>query len=136
MTKSSKRYRKLLELNKEVKPSSVEKAIEAIKKNPPDILALSNYSWNSLLSEHVAKIAKEKNPNVITVQGGPNFPHGDKQQLEFLKQRPNTDFHIEMEGEASFSNLVDRVLKHFNGKQELFAAPIDGCVFINPNKNP
>ena len=33
MTKSSKRYRKLLELNKEVKPSSVEKAIEAIKKN-------------------------------------------------------------------------------------------------------
>ena len=109
-------------------------AIEAIKKNPPDILALSNYSWNSLLSEHVAKIAKEKNPNVITVQGGPNFPHEDKQQLEFLKQRPNTDFHIEMEGEASFSNLVDRVLKHFNGKQELFATPIDGCVFINPNK--
>ena len=24
-------------------------AIEAIKKNPPDVLGLSNYSWNSLL---------------------------------------------------------------------------------------
>ena len=107
-------------------------AIEAIKKNPPDILALSNYSWNSLLSEHVAKITKSINPNVVTVQGGPNFPHGDKQQLEFLKQRPNTDFHIEMEGEASFANLISRVLKHRNKEKELFNSPIDGCVFINP----
>ena len=28
--------------------------IEEIKKNPPDIIALSNYSWNSNLSEFVA----------------------------------------------------------------------------------
>ncbi len=47
----------------------------AIKKEPPDVLALSNYSWNSLLSERVAEIAKQINPKVITVQGGPNFPH-------------------------------------------------------------
>ena len=109
-------------------------AIEAIKKNPPDVLALSNYSWNSLLSEHVAKIAKLKNPKVITVQGGPNFPHDSEQQLEFLKKRPNTDLHIELEGEASFSNLLDRVLKYHSRKQELFDAPIDGCAFIHPNK--
>ena len=108
-------------------------AIEAIKENPPDVIALSNYSWNSLLSENVAKIAKSVNPKVITVQGGPNFPHSNEQQLEFLKSRPYTNFHIELEGEASFANLIDRILKYRNGEQDLFDSAIDGCVFINPN---
>ena len=36
--------------------------IDAIKKNPPDVLGLSNYSWNSLLSERIANIAKLMNP--------------------------------------------------------------------------
>ena len=109
-------------------------AINAIKRNPPDVLGLSNYSWNSLLSEQVANIAKLLNPKVVTVQGGPNFPHDSNQQLEFLKKRPNTDFHIEFEGEASFSNLLDRVLKDRKNELELFDTPVDGCVFIHPNK--
>jgi len=108
--------------------------IEAIKKNPPDILGLSNYSWNSLLSEQVASIAKSINPKVVTVQGGPNFPHAPQQRLEFLKKRSNTDFHIEFEGETSFSNLLDRVLKNRKGELGLFDSPIDGCVFVNPDK--
>ena len=109
-------------------------AIDAIKKNPPDVLGLSNYSWNSLLSERIANLAKSVNPKVVTVQGGPNFPHSNKQQLEFLKKRPSTDFHIEFEGEASFSNLLDRVLKDRKNELELFDTPVDGCVFIHPNK--
>jgi len=109
-------------------------AINAIKKNPPDVLGLSNYSWNSLLSERIANIAKLKNPKVVTIQGGPNFPHDTEQQLEFLTKRPNTDFHIMFEGEASFSNLLNRVLKDCRNEQELFDAPVDGCVFIHPDK--
>ncbi len=111
-----------------------EKVIKAIKNDPPDILALSNYSWNSLLSEKVAQIAKSVNPKVVTVQGGPNFPHASDLQLEFLKKRPSTNFHVMFEGEASFSNIVDRVLKDRNNEQELFDEPINGSVFIHPNK--
>ncbi len=111
-----------------------EKAIQKIKKDPPDVLALSNYSWNSLLSEKVAGIAKELNPKVITIQGGPNFPHATNLQLEFLKKRPNTNFHIMFEGEASFSNIIERILKDRNNEQELFDEPINGSVFIHPNK--
>ena len=111
-----------------------EKAIEAIKKDPPDVLALSNYSWNSLLSERVAEIAKSINPKIITIQGGPNFPHASELQLEFLKKRPSTNFHVMFEGEASFSNIIDRVLKDRNNEQELFDEPINGSVFIHPNK--
>ena len=42
-------------------------AIEKIKKEKPDVVALSNYSWNSNLSDFVSKIALEVNPNCITV---------------------------------------------------------------------
>jgi len=111
-----------------------ESVISEIKKNPPDILALSNYSWNSLLSERIAEIAKLKNSKVVTAQGGPNFPHDSEQQLEFLKRRPNTDFHVELEGEISFSNLINRVLKYHSGKEELFDSPVSGCVYIHPKK--
>ena len=97
-----------------------EKAIEAIKKDPPDVLALSNYSWNSLLSEKVAEVAKKINPKIVTVQGGPNFPHATELQFEFLKKRPSTNFHIMFEGEASFSNILERVIKERNNEQELF----------------
>ena len=33
--------------------------LKAIQKNPPDILGLSNYSWNSNLSEYFAGVAKK-----------------------------------------------------------------------------
>ena len=39
-----------------------DEIIERIKSDPPDLLGLSNYSWNSHLSEHIATIAKKKIP--------------------------------------------------------------------------
>jgi len=128
---AKKIYGNLIEISLFKYPNT---AINAIKKNPPDVLGLSNYSWNSFLSEQVAKIAKLNNPKVVTVQGGPNFPHEDNEQLKFLKKRPSTDFHIMFEGEASFSNLIGRVLKDREDKKKLLDTAIDGCVFIHPDK--
>src|SRR5438128_3822751 len=104
--------------------------IEAIEVSAPDVIALSNYSWNSNLSERIARVSKERNPNVVTVQGGTNFPHREKQQLEFLRTRPATDVFVELEGEASFSELLRRVLAARDGGPQLFDAPIAGCVYI------
>ena len=106
---------------------------DAIKISPPDVLALSNYSWNSHLSERLSQFAKEINPRTVTVQGGTNFPHDASQQLEFLARRPGTDFYIELEGEIAFSNLIARVLDARDGGARLFDQPVDGCVFIQPS---
>jgi radical SAM superfamily enzyme YgiQ (UPF0313 family) len=111
-------------------PQSV---IDAIKTDPPDVLALSNYSWNSYLSERMAQLAKEVNPNVVTVLGGTNFPHEASLYKDFLQRRPHTDFHVELEGEVAFANLVARVLGARDGGDRLFDSPVDGCVFIEPS---
>jgi radical SAM superfamily enzyme YgiQ (UPF0313 family) len=106
--------------------------IEAIEATPPDVVALSNYSWNSELSERVARFAKERSPKVITVQGGTNFPHRETQQLEFLCTRPATDVFVELEGEASFLELLRCVLAARDAGPRVWDGPIAGCVYITP----
>jgi radical SAM superfamily enzyme YgiQ (UPF0313 family) len=106
--------------------------IENIKKDPPDIIALSNYSWNSNLSEYVASISKKYNSNVVTIQGGTNFPHESHLQKIFLENRPATDIYTILEGERSCSNVVQKVLDSNGDRKKIFESPIDGCAFIDP----
>jgi radical SAM superfamily enzyme YgiQ (UPF0313 family) len=110
-----------------------QNTIEAIKKNPPDMIALSNYSWNSNLSEFVSSIAKKYNPNVITSQGGTNFPHSVELQKDFVKTKKNTDIFTILEGEKSTLNLVQLILECNLDRKKIFEKPIDGCVFIHPD---
>jgi len=106
--------------------------IDAILDSPPDIVALSNYSWNSNLSEMVAGLAKQANPNVITVQGGTNFPHQSNLKKDFLLTRPNTDFFVELEGEVSFSELIKGALNARDGGDSIYEQGIPGCVHLRP----
>ena len=107
--------------------------IDAIKADPPDVLALSNYSWNSYLSERMAQLAKQVNPDIVTVQGGNNFPHEASLYRDFLIDRPHTDLYVELEGEVAFSNLIARVLAVRKGGGQVLDDPINGCVFIEPS---
>ena len=106
--------------------------IKNLKDNPPDIIGLSNYSWNSNLSEYVASIAKKINPNIIVIQGGTNFPHEPELQEVFLRERPNTDFYTLLEGERSCSNIISTILSNNNDQEKIFEKNIDGVVFIHP----
>ena len=75
---------------------------KAILKDPPDILALSNYCWNIELGYTLINRAKSINPNLIVILGGPNFPTEAFEKKAFFKSRPLVDFYIESEGEFGF----------------------------------
>ncbi|OGQ07189.1 MAG: hypothetical protein A3G32_04240 [Deltaproteobacteria bacterium RIFCSPLOWO2_12_FULL_40_28] len=108
--------------------------IQAIKDNPPDVIALSNYSWNSNLSEMMVGLAKKYNPNVVTIQGGTNFPHDNESQLSFLMKRPNTDVYVELEAEVAFSELLTKILDARDGGASLFdGTEMPGCVYLVPS---
>lgn len=107
-----------------------EKLTAALRREMPDILGCSNYVWNSNLSEWALGYAKRRHPNVVTVQGGTNYPFGAAGQLEFLQLHPNTDFHIFYEGETAFLNLVSRFIEIRN-LQDMKGPPIAGCQFIS-----
>ena len=109
-----------------------DEAIQEIKSSPPDMIGLSNYSWNSNLSEYIASIAKKVNPNIVTIQGGTNFPYHENLQKDFLLARSNTDIYTIFEGEKSCSNIVRRILESDYDRKKIFEKPIDGCIFVDP----
>ena len=81
---------------------------DRISEQPPDVLALSHYEWNSNLDLAIFKHMKEKNPSTITVMGGPNFNAVDLDWIHnFFQERLNLDAYIYGEGEWSFTRFVE-----------------------------
>ena len=91
---------------------------EELRSTSPTIFSFSNYSWNLELGYKFAFLAKQRDPNVVTVFGGPNFPTDENEKLDFLKKKPAIDFYIELEGELGFVDLVKALSENnFNVKQ-------------------
>jgi len=90
-------------------PSDLSKSLN---EELPDMLCFSNFSWNFEIAYKYADLVKKKNPNVVTVFGGPNFPTNEKEKLEFLKKRTAIDFYIELEGELAFVDLTKCLIEN------------------------
>ena len=85
-----------------------KKLMDRISKNPPDVLALSHYNWNSNLDLAILKHMKEKNPDTLTVMGGPNFNGVDFDWIHnFFQKRSHLDAYVYGEGELSFTRLIE-----------------------------
>ena len=83
-----------------------KKIIEKLKSDPPDVIAFSNYIWNTRLSLKVATIAKEIKPNILTVMGGPHARPDPIGLRNFLDKNKQIDAYIPFEGEAPFAALI------------------------------
>jgi hypothetical protein len=83
---------------------------EAIQNSPPDILCLSAYSWCFELGYQLGALAKKRNPGMILVFGGPNFPIDDLEKKRFLQNYKAIDFFIELEGELGLVGLINHLL--------------------------
>jgi len=88
-----------------------KKIIEKLKSDPPDVLAFSNYIWNTRLSLKIAKLAKEIKPNILTVMGGPHARPDQEGLKNFLDKNKQIDAYIPFEGEAPFAALMGECLK-------------------------
>jgi len=82
----------------------------AFRDSFPQVLALSNYAWNSNLAYEVAQFVKTKSPETVVVMGGPNFPLDKANRYLFLCDRPSIDFYIKWDGEHAFVELLTLLL--------------------------
>ncbi len=109
----------------------IDKLEKALEDSPPDVLGLSNYTWNHRLGLNFFRILLQKNPNAVTVWGGPNFPPDLPSQKEFMKKYSEVDVYVPIDGEVGFSNLIGKIIE-INSKKEikqkLLDKPIDGCM--------
>ena len=95
--------KKNLEVKLSIDTDEIFKFIEEWK---PDVIGISNYVWNAHLSYTICQLAKEKNPNILSILGGPEFPAGtgarrientprDKtydKSYKYLLDRPAVDY--------------------------------------------
>ncbi len=127
---------------------------KALSSQFPTMLCFSAYSWNFELSYKFATLVKKRNPNTVITFGGPNFPTEDFEKLNFLNQRKNIDFFIELEGEYGMVDLIKRlsnynfnfeVLKNnsekminttYSFQNTLISGPIDRIRDINTVPSP
>jgi hypothetical protein len=92
----------------------IDELESAINSNPPDILGCSNYCWNERIGLEMFRLVVEKNPNAICISGGPNFPLNLNEQEKFLKNRPEIDIYVPIDGEIGFSNFIKFMIENKN----------------------
>ena len=113
-----------------------DKLYQALNNEHCDMIGCTTYVWNQNLSHWACKVAKSKNPNVITVLGGPNFVKNTKLRKEYFLKNDYIDVRVPYEGEIAFSNLLKLILEHgIKSKDKILKAPINGCVFLNKKTN-
>ena len=104
---------------------------KAINESPPTILGLSNYAWTHNISLELFQMLKIKNPNALTVWGGPNFPADMEDQKKFMKKYSQVDVYVPIEGETGFSNVVELALSSKSEDElqtKISEKPIEGCI--------
>ena len=87
-----------------------DKLLAAMKAQAPDVLMLTNYVWNEALSCEFFRIAKQLNPNVLTVMGGPNIPIEPERQQMFMERYPQIDLYVLGEGDFLANTIVQRFI--------------------------
>lgn len=85
--------------------------MDEIKKQPPDVLGLTNYLWNKNLCLAVAEYAKQLNPNMLVVFGGPEIDSDPHDLNNFVSKYQNVDLFVQHEGEVAFCQIVEKLLE-------------------------
>jgi len=117
----------LKNINLEIELSTdSQESFNYIKNWKPDIVAVSNYVWNSTLSNLICDYAKKINFNTLCILGGPEFPAGtgarkiennhqdpiyDK-SLKYLIDRPSVDYFAYTDGEVAILEIVKEYIQN------------------------
>ncbi|REJ78235.1 MAG: radical SAM protein [Acidobacteria bacterium] len=111
-----------------------EDLLAILKEGGVDVLGLSSYAWNHELSYWFAELARQLDPNTLTLMGGPNFPLTVAEQESYLRTLPAIDIAVRgptYEGERAFANLMQRYVDTGAEREALFDSPITGNLWID-----
>lgn len=109
-----------------------DRLLDAMMKQPPDILMLSNYVWNEALSHYFFKAAKEINPRILTVMGGPNISLEPERQVQYLEKHPYLDVYALGEGDFLAATIVNTFVDSGLSITKLGAKGLPSCTYRNP----
>ncbi|KIL97790.1 Fe-S oxidoreductase [Paramagnetospirillum magnetotacticum MS-1] len=108
---------------------------ETIRRAPPDLLGLANYSWNRNINIQLAAHARECSPESVVVMGGPCFARDDQPWLdEFFARAAGMDAYVAGAGEFAFAELIELMLASAPGtcRQAVYEGAFPGLFIRTP----
>jgi len=112
---------------------SVTKLLNAYERKKPDLIGLSNYTWNSALSKFAGQWIKQRDPSLPIIMGGPNIRTYRKGIEEFLRANEYVDIYCMFAGEISVYEIIKFLLEQPKEKRTskiLRGHTINGCYSI------
>ena len=84
--------------------------LSKLKTERFDVIASTNYVWNTRLARKFLEIARELQPDAITIQGGPHFQNDEPEiAAEYLRAHPCIDYYVHGEGETTMVELIEKL---------------------------
>jgi|MDTC01.3.fsa_nt_gb radical SAM superfamily enzyme YgiQ (UPF0313 family) len=136
-----------MELVLSINPDEI---FDLLKDWKPDVVACSNYIWNSHISNFICEEAKKINPNTLCILGGPEFPAGTGQRkiintnqdqtydkcFDYLLDRPCVDYFAWSDGEVVVLEIIQQFINKSFSVENLKEndEPIKGCASISIDK--
>lgn len=107
---------------------------EQLNVRMPDIAAFSSYVWNHNLTHQFIREVKKKNPQTLTLMGGPNFHSDDEEWTRsYMPTYPDLDFYLVGEGELNMREFARVYLEHGGSVDKLKRTYIEGSVSVHPD---
>ncbi|MDP4143080.1 MAG: DUF4080 domain-containing protein [Bacillota bacterium] len=100
----------------------LERVLEQIIQEKPDIVAFSCYIWNMRFIEELARLIKLVDDNIEILYGGPEVSYNGE---EFLQQHVG-EYLIEGEGEQAFREFIQYKISLENSNETNAIQPIKG----------
>lgn len=94
--------------------SVVDLLPEVDENGVPDVILVTLYIWNTVRSNKLTKLIKEKFPNVTIIAGGAEIPENKERFKEFVKNNPQYDYLVWKEGEIPLEMILRRILSEKN----------------------
>ncbi|MCW9034194.1 MAG: cobalamin-dependent protein [Rhodospirillales bacterium] len=90
---------------------SADKLLDSIDERQPDVVGLSNYTWNYALNQFAGKQIKARSDrNIPVIMGGPNIRLDDESILAFLKDHDFVDRYVMYSGERPMEEFISSIL--------------------------
>lgn len=112
----------------------VKKSLLCFKKWKPDIVGITQYSWNSELNLFIAGLVKQSNPECLVVAGGPNLEMQDAGRVKFFKNYPFVDICVSYDGEMPFAEIIKLALSGVDSRR-INKFHVAGAYSFDHNKN-
>jgi hypothetical protein len=108
--------------------------LAALAEKPADVLMVSNYVWNEAISLFFLRKARQANPGVLNVMGGPSIPVEPGRQTDFVEQHPEIDVYVTGEGDFMASTLVRAFLECDRSVARMGEGELPSSIYRRPDR--